>query len=183
MCSSDLAGNTSSEEADYPPAYTNVVSVAATSSNDAKAGFSTYDFSVDVCAPGNQIYSTVFNNTYTSYSGTSMASPIAAGGVGLIRSRFPAMNALQAAEQLRITCDNIYNTPTSNSAYRDKLGKGRINLYKAVTDTTSPGVIVENLATSDNNDNVFVAGDTLRFQALFHNLLRPTTNQIGRAHV
>jgi serine protease len=172
------AGNTSSEEDDYPPAYSNVLSVAATSSTDAKAGFSTYAFSVDVCAPGNNIYSTVFDNTYVSYSGTSMAAPIAAGGVALVRSRFPSMNAQEAAQQLRVTCDNIYNTPTSNSAYRDKLGKGRINLYRAVTDSTSPGVVVDEMVSSDNNDNVFIAGDTLRFKAVFHNLLRPTANLI-----
>ncbi len=169
------AGNGSIEEDHYPSSYANAVSVASTSSTDAKSGFSSYSFNVDVCAPGTAILSTVYNDNYTSYSGTSMASPIAAGGVALIRSRFPQMNALQAAEQLRITCDNIYNV-TSNSAYRDKLGKGRINLYRALTDSTSPGVTVENLSSSDGNDNVFVAGDTLRFVSLLRNLLRPTSN-------
>ncbi|MFM9052600.1 MAG: S8 family serine peptidase, partial [Bacteroidota bacterium] len=133
------------------------------------------DYSVDVCAPGSNIYSTVYNNSYVAYSGTSMASPVAAGGVGLIRSKFPNMTALQAAQQLRVTCDNIYNL-TGNTAYRDKLGKGRINLYRAVRDSVTPGVIVERLVSSDRNDNVFVAGDTLYFTVMLRNLLRPTTN-------
>ena len=171
------AGNGGIEEDHYPSSYSNVVSVASTSSTDNKSGFSSYSYNVDVCAPGTSILSTVFNDTYTSYSGTSMASPIAAGGVALVRSRFPWMNSMQAAEQLRITCDNIYNV-SSNSAYRDKLGKGRINLYRAVTDSTSPGVVVDQLTTYDGNDNVFIAGDTLQFTALFKNLLRPTANLV-----
>jgi hypothetical protein len=171
------AGNNSAEEDHYPSSYENVLSVASTSSTDSKSGFSNYGFGVDVCAPGSNIYSTVYNNAYVSYSGTSMASPVAAGGVGLVRSRFPGMNALQAAQQLRITCDNI-NGASGNATYVNKLGKGRINLFRAVTDSTSPGVRVSSLLTADGNDNVFVAGDTLRLTALFENLLRPTTNLV-----
>jgi serine protease len=171
------AGNNGSEQDHYPSSYKNVLSVASTSTTDAKSGFSNYCYAIDVCAPGSNILSTVYNNTYTSYSGTSMAAPVAAGGVALVRSRFPGMNAQQAAQQLRITCDNIYNIGV-NSGLRDKLGKGRINLFRAVSDTTSPGVVVDALATSDGNDNVYIAGDTLQFNALFLNLLRPTANLV-----
>jgi hypothetical protein len=171
------AGNNSADEDHYPSSYNNVLSVASTSSTDSKSGFSNYGFGVDVCAPGSSIYSAVYNNAYTSYSGTSMASPVAAGGVGLVRSRFPAMNALQAAQQLRITCDNI-NGASGNATYVNKLGKGRINLYRAVTDSTSPGVRVASVAINDGNDGVFVAGDTLQLSALFENLLRPTANLV-----
>ena len=87
----------------WPASYDNVVSVAATRSNDLKTGFSDYCFQVDVCAPGENILATIYNDAYTTLSGTSMASPIAAGCVAMIRSKFPLLNAAQAAMQLRNT--------------------------------------------------------------------------------
>jgi len=159
----------------YPANYENAVSIASTTTNDAKSGFSNYGYGIDACAPGSNILSTVSNNTYTNMSGTSMASPIAAGCVAMIRSKFPAYTALQAAEQLRVTCDNIYSV-AQNVSLAFKLGKGRVNLFKAVTDSVSEGVGVTHLHTSDGNDEAFVINDTLRIDALFTNLLAPATN-------
>ncbi|MFA5403978.1 MAG: S8 family serine peptidase, partial [Ignavibacteria bacterium] len=56
----------------YPASYDNVVSVAATNSSDIKTTFSNYHSSVDLSAPGQSILSTVYNNTYDSWDGTSM---------------------------------------------------------------------------------------------------------------
>jgi subtilisin family serine protease len=50
---------------------------------------------VDVFAPGVQIYSTVPNNEYARYNGTSMASPEVAGVAALIRSYYPELSASQ----------------------------------------------------------------------------------------
>ena len=169
------AGNDALEADHWPASYNHVVSVASTASNDAKSGFSNYGYQIDVCAPGSNIYATVSNNTYTSMSGTSMASPIAAGCAAMIRSKFPLLNADQAAQQLRNSCDNIYGL-AANLSLNNKLGKGRVNLFTAVTDTLSPGVAVSNLRVTDGNDDAFVINDTLSIGALFTNLLRPTTN-------
>ncbi len=169
------AGNDGQEISHFPSSYKNVISVAATQSNDGLAGFSNYGGDIDVCAPGDNILSTYYNDTYTTLDGTSMASPIAAGCAAMIRSRFPSLNALQAGEQLRSTCDNIYNT-AGNIFYNGKLGKGRVNLLKAVTDSVSPGVIVKSNYFTDNNDEVFMPGDTLDMTSVFENLLRPTAN-------
>ena len=169
------AGNNGLDTQHFPSSYDNVISVAATDASDVKAGFSNYNYTVDVCAPGVNILSTLFNDTYASWDGTSMASPIAAGCAAMIKSKFPAFNAAQVGEQLRVTCDNIY-TVSGNESYIGKLGKGRVNLFKAVTDSVSPGVIVKKNNISDSNDNVYITGDTLNVVSLFENLLRPTTN-------
>lgn len=171
------SGNSGSEMNHYPSSYERVLAVGSTTSTDSRSSFSNYGYYIDVMAPGSNIYSTVYNNSYVSYSGTSMACPVAAGGAALVRARFPWMNAIQAGEQLRITCDNIYNVGT-NGLYRDKMGKGRINLFRAVTDSVSPGVVVERVDLSDRNDNAFVINDTIRITGLFRNLLRPTTNLV-----
>jgi serine protease len=171
------SGNDGLDETHYPSAYSNVTSVSSTTALDGKSSFSNYNKSVDVCAPGSNILATIINDTYASLDGTSMASPIAAGCAGMIKSKFPSLNAYQVGEQLRSSCDYIYNLG-GNTPFIGKLGKGRVNLFKAVTDSVSPGVALKSYKADDNNDNVFIPGDTLSIQCLFENLLRPTTNLV-----
>jgi len=73
----------------YPASYaaSNVVSVAATDSNDFLASFSNYGAnSVHLGAPGVGIVSTTIGNTYSSFSGTSMATPHVSGAAALVLS-------------------------------------------------------------------------------------------------
>lgn len=167
------AGNNNSNLEFFPAAYNNVLCVAATNTNDSKASFSNYGSYIDVCAPGNNIYTAMNDDTYGSMSGTSMASPIVAGCAGIVLSMNPTFTALQIAEQLRITCDNIYSV-SGNSGYQNQLGSGRVNLFNAIT-TTGPSVRAANIVTVDNNDNVFIVNDTLRITADFTNYLSPTS--------
>ncbi|QJW88623.1 S8 family serine peptidase [Spirosoma taeanense] len=50
---------------------------------------------VDLFAPGTEILSTIPNNQYASFSGTSMAAPHTAGVAALLRSYFPTLTAAQ----------------------------------------------------------------------------------------
>ena len=169
------AGNSGNDLLHFPSSYENVISVGATDQSDSKADFSNYNWNLDVCAPGVSILATVYNDTYVRYDGTSMAAPIAAGCAAMIKSRFPSFNALQVGEQLRVTSDDIYSV-SINDFYFGKLGKGRVNLYKAVTDSISPGVINKRNNVTDGKNNYFNAGDTISIVSLFENLLRPTVN-------
>jgi serine protease len=169
------AGNNSSDETFYPASYENVVSVAGTNATDNKASFSNYNYTVDVCAPGNNIYATVYNNNYGNMTGTSMSSPIAAGCAAMIKSYFPSYTSEQVAMRLRTTADNIYSVP-GNISYNNKLGKGRVNLHTALTDTTTPGIAMSLQLLSDYNDDVFLANDTMRIVIRFKNLLAPTSS-------
>lgn len=63
------AGNDNSTAKHYPSSYDNVISVAATSPDDTKAIFSSYGETVDVCAPGWRVLSTVPTNL-TGYYGS-----------------------------------------------------------------------------------------------------------------
>ena len=63
-------------EGEYPANYhlDNVISVAASASNERKASFTNIgQLSVDLFAPGESIYSLDTNNRYKVRSGTSMA--------------------------------------------------------------------------------------------------------------
>ncbi|PHQ56527.1 MAG: peptidase S8 [Lutibacter sp.] len=77
----------------------NLLTVGAMSSNyneNLPATFTNYGkLNVDVFAPGVQIYSTVPQNKYAKYNGTSMASPEVAGIATLVRSYYPQLSASQ----------------------------------------------------------------------------------------
>jgi serine protease len=168
------AGNDNNENNFYPASYRYVLSVASTGNNDSKSSFSNYGPFIDVCAPGSNIFAAQSNNAYQAQSGTSMASPVAAGAAAIVKSYFPSYTALQVGEKLRVTCDNIYGA-TGNSAYLNKLGKGRINMFRSLT-VSSPSVRILDVESTDNNDDAFVVGDTLRITGDITNYLDPTTN-------
>ncbi len=84
----------------YPSSYTspNIISVASITSTGELSYFSNYgSTSVDIGAPGSDIYSTLpgSGNTsvYGSYSGTSMATPHVTGAAALWASRHSGANA------------------------------------------------------------------------------------------
>ncbi len=153
-------GNDGVEVTNYPCSYDYCISVVNTRINDQKDPSSTYAYSADVSAPGNNIMSTMPGNTYSQLSGTSMASPCAAGAAAIIKSYFPSYDAQQIGARLKQTTDNIYGVP-GNAFYSNKMGTGRINLYKALTDPVNPYFDLVSKNIIDNNDNAFVIGDTL----------------------
>ncbi|MEM6632828.1 MAG: S8 family serine peptidase, partial [Bacteroidota bacterium] len=86
------AGNTGNDEEFFPAAYNHVISVAWTGETDRVSGNSTVHSTVYIAAPGQSIRTTVSNitlNGYTRTSGTSFASPIVAGVLGLMKSVNP----------------------------------------------------------------------------------------------
>ncbi len=166
------AGNNGAEGDFYPAAYNYVMAVANTSSNDVKHGTSNYGYFVDVCAPGDNIYSTWPGGSYSNLTGTSMSSPVVAGAAGVVKKQFPSYSGLQIAERLKETSDDIY---ALNTSYTNKLGAGRINLYRALTDPSGPSVVMADKIISDHNDESFVTGDTLFISGTFINYLAATS--------
>jgi hypothetical protein len=167
------AGNNGDDVLFYPASYSNVLNVAATDQNDHKKLNSTYGISIDVCAPGEDILSTWTNNTYVASGGTSTAAPVVAGAAAILKSHFPNYSGIQIGEQLRATADHI-DTIAFNAAWAGKLGAGRINLFKALTDSTAVSMVLTGSNVTDNNDNAFVIGDTLLISGEFTNYLSQT---------
>ncbi|MDX6581593.1 MAG: thermitase [Solirubrobacterales bacterium] len=123
------AGNDGDATLNYPAAYPNVVSVAATDNRDQRASFSNANADVEVAAPGVNITSTWNDGTYNTISGTSMATPHVAGVTALIRSRYPSATAAQIVAKLDGAVDDL------GAAGRDpNFGFGRVNLLQAATE-------------------------------------------------
>jgi subtilisin family serine protease len=123
----------------YPSSYPqdNVISVAATDSNDALASFSNYGAaSVDIAAPGVGILSTVPGGSYKSYSGTSMATPHVAGVAALLLAQDPNASYSSVRDRLFATLDPMLHLEGK------MVHPGRLNAARALgppaTSTPSP---------------------------------------------
>ncbi|MCE9629927.1 MAG: S8 family serine peptidase [Planctomycetia bacterium] len=132
------AGNEANDNdsmASYPANYASIA-VAATDASNRLASFSSYGATtVDVAAPGVSVYSTTPNNTYASYSGTSMATPHVTGLVALLA----AANPQATATQIRSA---ILSTAVPVASLAGKVATGGLINARAALDalggTTSP---------------------------------------------
>ena len=135
----------------YPSSYPtgNVISVAATDHNDELASFSNYGLvSVDLGAPGDDVYSTFPGNSYGTLSGTSMATPHVSGAVALVMGRFPAMNVDQVKALILNSVDPI---PALTGRC---VSEGRLNVFNCVAEPDSiPPDAVDDLAASNPASN------------------------------
>jgi subtilisin family serine protease len=126
----DGVGDNNDSAPSYPSSYShpNVVSVAAITSTGAKAGFSNYGAtSVDLGAPGAGIWSTTAYSNYSSYSGTSMATPHVTGGAALYASVQPGTSAARIKNALLGSA-----VPTTSLAGKSVTG-GRLDVFGALS--------------------------------------------------
>ena len=143
----------------YPASYDvpNVLAVAATDSSDARAWFSNYgSTSVDLGAPGVNVYSTWPGATYSHASGTSMAAPHVAGSAALAGAAFPAATDVGLKALLLRTVD-----PVPALAGRTRTG-GRLNAGAALSCTGAPQVWLESPRPGFSLD----VGQTIQLTAL-----------------
>ncbi|MFM7029315.1 MAG: S8 family serine peptidase [Chakrabartia sp.] len=143
------AGNSTSNNdttANYPSNYSTlsvlnfeaVIAVAALTSSGALASYSSYGATtVDIGAPGSGIWSSVPGGGYSSFSGTSMATPHVMGSLALLSSIAPWLTAADLRAALLDTA-----IPTT-SLVNMVLTGGRLDvatmILNALTpDTTAP---------------------------------------------
>ncbi|MCS6980597.1 MAG: S8 family peptidase [Flavobacteriales bacterium] len=169
--------NPSSHVPYYPAAYEWCMAVAGTTASDLKwgtftSGSSYYD-EVDISAPAHNILSTSVSG-YATSSGTSFSTPMVSAAGALVKSVFPTYQARQIRALLIERSDDIYGLP-GNAPYLHKLGKGRLNVFKAVQGPTSPSPEMIIRTISDGNDNLPHAGETVSLSGQFINWLLPSS--------
>lgn len=124
------SGNENSSTPSYPGGYAESLTVASTTSSNARSTFSNFGPHVDVAAPGSGILSTggYSNNSYVTMSGTSMATPYAAAAAAVVKSACPAATANDVAAALTSTATDL-----GTAGFDDYFGHGLINPAGAVT--------------------------------------------------
>jgi subtilisin family serine protease len=160
------AGNSGNNVPFYPAACTNVISVSATDSADARPTWSNFGSYVDVSAPGLDVLTLYGADQYAVWSGTSFSSPVTAGVVALMASANSNLTNAQLANLLIKNCDDI-----GTAGYDVYFGNGRVNAFRAVTaakafvniaDTVAPVAAVTSPA---NGSTVSSTSQTIRFSA------------------
>ncbi len=139
------AGNSNLNASGFVPAScSNVITVAATDYNNARAPYSNFGATVEVSAPGGNtgadlngdgysdgVLSTLRNSsgsyTYSFYQGTSMATPHVSGVIGLMLSRNNSLTPAQILAKLQSTARAIPSNKCSGGC-----GSGLIDANAAV---------------------------------------------------
>lgn len=152
------SGNDNTSIPFYPASYQGVVSVASTKADDVKSGFSNYGSTITISAPGSNIYSTLPGGAYGYLSGTSMASPLVAGLLGLMRSFHPGMPNADLINCLKSTATSI---DALNPTYSGQLGVGRIDAAAAMTCVAAALTTAPVAAFSVNNTTITAGGSVV----------------------
>ncbi len=141
----------------YPSSYDHdsVLAVAGTNHTDAMYTSSQYGLtSVDIAAPARNVLSTVPGGGYSSFTGTSMATPHVAGAAALVLSVNPELSAVELKELLM-------NSGDANPATEGKTVSGkRLNIHNALLDADpSPGFTLK----VTPNSNTIEVGETATY--------------------
>lgn len=115
----------------YPACYDleNIVTVAASTEGNTLWQHSNYGQEVDICAPGENIYSTdsMALEAYTERSGTSMAAPHVTAALAMLAQRHPELDYRQRIERVKTLSDPL----RGKGSYR------RLNMLSCLSGTQS----------------------------------------------
>lgn len=135
LCLAAAGNDGTPNSVSYPAAGPLAAAIGAHDEAGALASFSSQGPEVDLVSPGVQILSTVPGGDYQRYSGTSMATPWAAGAVALrLHAEWRALGAVQTKTYAQLgtlwdaCCDDL------GDAGRDpSWGRGVLNIDRWLT--------------------------------------------------
>ena len=148
----------------FPAAYDPVISVAPLGTNDSWNYWANFHNTVDISAPGENIFSTSHNNQYSIFTGSSQASPIVASGIALLSAYHPNYNSDQLIRMILETSDTTIYEINSENYLQGNLGNGRIDLEKALATPLFPlfTTSINTIEVLNDFDGLASAGDTLQ---------------------
>lgn len=145
----------------YPAGYDSVISVAATDADAIRADFSSQNDSIEIAAPGDDIFSTSAFAGYQTIGGTSQSAPHVAGLAALIWADNPSLSAAEIRAHINATASD-----RGSSGLDGAYGYGIIDVAAAVTTDISPITEAEITPTERvevqyNPDAPFTPGEIL----------------------
>jgi thermitase len=139
--------NANSSTPYYPVNYTNTIAVGATNSSDRRAvpfcwgGGSSYGSHIELVAPGDLIYSTLWNDTYGYFCGTSQATPQVSAAAALVWAVYPSLTNAMVRSLLLSNADDQVGDPLEDTPGFDiYYGYGRLNLDRTLSAATALAV-------------------------------------------
>lgn len=151
------SGNEDTDGYSFPAAYSGAISVGAVDQNSARASFSNYGSTVKLSFPGVHIYSTLPSG-YGYMSGTSQASPAAAGTAAVILSA----NASIRSKSGKAKVDALLSAMKSSTTKCSSSGMGAGTTWlpgvlKIATDMTAPDAPVITINETPKSGTTYAA--------------------------
>lgn len=145
---------------DYPAYYRpEILVVGSIASTGLRSDFSGFGNQLDIVAPGSAILSTIRNNQYASWNGTSMATPHVSAVAGLILSRSPNLTRLQVVNIIESTAQKVggytYQTTTGrpNGTWNNQMGYGLVDAFAAVQAACATTNFINQTVTTNTTVN------------------------------
>jgi hypothetical protein len=143
-------GNAGNSTTQYPAGFgQGILAVGATTNLGQRSNFSNTGNHIDVSAPGSSIYSTITGNSYTYYSGTSMATPIASGIASLLKGYNSNLFNDDIENIIRLAVDDKGTT-----GWDSEYGTGRVHARKALDFLRAPYSLTQATATNGTVNSV-----------------------------
>ncbi len=149
----------------YPASYTSVMSVAAIDSAKVVSSWSQKNSQVEIAAPGVAVTSTIPDNEYATWSGTSMATPHVSGLAALVWSHYPNCNNHDIRNAINASAEDLgsagrdqrygYGLALAKNAY-DHLNANPCGVAEPIITELVNGAIVDSLASEVGENQYFV---------------------------
>lgn len=156
------AGNESSNADNYCPSHNRQsIVVAAMDKYERSATFTNYGKNVDLAAPGVAIRSSIPNNKYAEYNGTSMATPHVAAAAAMVKMMYPSYSPADIENALKAAAKDL-----GNPGRDDYFGNGGLKLSGLIPDEVS-SISIASKPTKEYyyvNDTLDTTGLTLNVQ-------------------
>lgn len=165
-------GVNSDQVPSYPANYPINLNVGGTLAG-SDVNYYNYGRSVNVFAAGRNVVVPVPGNAYGREYGTSFASPLVAGIAALVKTQNPHFTPHQVREQVRLTADNI--DAVNDASLTGLLGRGRVNAYRAVTESGFPAVRMTEYRLI-GGERALQSGESAELAAKMVNYLADTEN-------
>jgi subtilisin family serine protease len=165
------AGNGTGDLPHYPSSHTGVISVSATTADLSNGQeflwpLSSYGPTVDMAAPGSQIFTTQIRDTSLSgqveafrvTQGTSFSAPLVASAAALVLSYRGNRSPDQIRGILASSADDV-----SESGWDHFTGAGRLNVWRALQTVGNPQVALTSPLhdTGSAQDTVYITGTVM----------------------
>lgn len=134
------AGNDSTDAGNYSPAnISNVITVAASNSSNARSSYSNFGTVIDIAAPGDNIFTYTMGGGYTSsYSGTSFAAPFVTAAAATVLMLDDTLTPTQVESKIKDAAFPIVN----NTSGVEWCGAGILNYSALFEDALAPSPTV-----------------------------------------
>jgi subtilisin family serine protease len=123
------AGNSGRREAYYPAALEGVIAVGSVSREGERSKFSTYGPHLDLCAPGEGIF-TAGRRGYQFSTGTSFAAPFVSGVAALLIARAKRLGQRITPDRVRTLL--IESASPLGRGFNEETGHGLLNAVEAI---------------------------------------------------